>query len=460
MNPYNNPHQGMHPNMYQQPQPPIQQGFIRPGMQQGGYPQQPMYAQQLPVYGQVPQQGMYQQAMPQQGMYQPRPMMNPSNIGVVNTPQGPMLVDMNTNQVLGPAPQQGMRYGAPNAVAPSAGSLPSNHRFGNPSSGPIDDVGPRSDNRYGSVKELIQPQGAPMQYQQQQPPQYQPQPQVDEAIQEAVKLPVKPKPTTYLPNVTVDAPARLVAFTEAEVHKEESSLVGQSLEELISNMYSYAHEDGQDSLVWYQSGIVAKEFYRSGVKSYENDLFQSNVSAVNKVVLNRLKMITTLEDLVYLEAYDKWLTGRINDYTKANLSEKVKVVIDSFICDYESLISHLSDNGFKTVVDGLIETMNDILYQACVDVAALRDDGEEGSSVLPDTHAVVPERVSLVYVKLLSTQIGDDGTEQGVTIASRLMQSLLKITEEDLFYLVTMDRKVYKVSNRVGGKVVVDCVSE
>ena len=201
-----------------------------------------------------------------------------------------------------------------------------------------------------------------MQYQQQQPPQYQPQPQVEEAVQEAVKQPVTPKPTTYLPNVKVNAPARLLAFTEAEVHKEESSLVGQSLQELITGMFSCAHEDGQGSLVWYQSGIVVKEFYGTGVKGYESDLFQSNVSAVNKVVLNRLNEVTALEDLVYLEAYDKWLTGCINDYTKANLSEKDKAVIDSFVCDYEKLISHLGMVGFKTVADGLIESRTESGY--------------------------------------------------------------------------------------------------
>ena len=435
-------------------------GFIRPGMQPGGYPQQPMYAQQQPVYGQPAQQGMYQQPMPQQGVFQQRPMPQHSNIAVVNTPQGPMLMDMSTNQILGPVPQQGMRYGAPNAVAPNTGSLPANHRFGNPNSGPTDTMEPLSDNRYGSVKELIQPQGAQMQYQP--PPQQpkQPQPQVDVAIQEVVKQPVKPKPVTYLPNTKVNAPSRLLDFTKSEVHMEESSLVGQSLEELITGMLSCAHEEGQDSLVWHQSGIVVKEFYGTNARGYERDLFQSNVSAVNKVVLNRLTEVTTLEDLVYLQAYDKWLAGCINDYTRANLSEENKALIDSFVCDYEVLITHLGMVGFKTVADGLIEAMNDVLDQARVDVEALRDGGEEGSCVLPDSRAVVPERVSLIYVKLMSTQIGDDGTEQGAIIASRLMDSLVKITEEDLFHLVTIDRKVYKVSNRAGGEVVVDCISE
>ena len=465
---YTNPHQGIPANMYQQPQQPMQAGFIRPGMQAGGYPQQAMYAQQQPVYQQVPQQGMYpQQQMPvQQGMYPQQRGMMPvqSNVGVVNTPQGPMLVDMNTNQILGPIPQQGMRYGAPNAVAPSNNALPTNHRFGNPSSGPMDPIEPRSDNRYGSVKELIQPQqGVNMQqqqYRQPEPPQYQPQVEIQEAIEEAVKEPVKPKPTTYLPNVTVDAAKRVKAFTEAEVHKEESSLVGQSLQELVTGMYSCAHEDGVESLVWYQSGIVVKEFYGTGVKGYERDLFQSDALAVNKVVMNRLKEVKTLGDLVYIEAYDKWLAGCINDYTKANLSKKDEALIDSFVCDFDALIAHLDKTGFKTVSAGLIENMNEVLDQARVDVEALRGQGEEGESVLPDGRAVVPERVSLVYVKLLSVQIGDDGTPEGAGVASRLMESLLKITEEDLFYLVTLDRKVYKVSNRVGGEVIVDCVSE
>lgn len=298
------------------------------------------------------------------------------------------------------------------------------------------------------------------QYRQPEPPQYQPQVEIQEAIEEAVKEPVKPKPTTYLPNVTVDAAKRVKAFTEAEVHKEESSLVGQSLQELVTGMYSCAHEDGVESLVWYQSGIVVKEFYGTGVKGYERDLFQSDALAVNKVVMNRLKEVKTLGDLVYIEAYDKWLAGCINDYTKANLSKKDEALIDSFVCDFDALIAHLDKTGFKTVSAGLIENMNEVLDQARVDVEALRGQGEEGESVLPDGRAVVPERVSLVYVKLLSVQIGDDGTPEGAGVASRLMESLLKITEEDLFYLVTLDRKVYKVSNRVGGEVIVDCVSE
>lgn len=436
MSVYNNPHAGYPTNMYQQPQ---QGGFIRPGMQPGGYPQQAMYAHQ-------PQQGMY----PQQPVYQqPQQHRQPGSgqdLRVMNTPQGLMMVDAISGQILGPVQQQQQNpsmMGYSRSVAPN-NPIPSTQRFGTPgTTGSFDNQEPRNDNRYGALKQLIA-----------QPPAQQEAFIVEEPAVKAVK---EVKEVCMLPGVNFNATPKLKGFTPEELHSEESSLVGGSLQEVITTLISIAHGPDKNQTVWHQSGIVLNEFYDTSVKTFEDDLFQSDPSAVHKVVINRLKQVKTRADLVYFEKYNKWLTEAINSFLESNMKEKVS--IDSFSTDFVDLVNHISDNS-PLVCKALLGMLGEMLEQAKIDVTAVRCETDDGGPVLSNNSAVVPERVSLVYIKLLAVEMGDNGTEEGVKTASLLMDSIIKLTEEDMFYMITMDRKVYKVTTKVGAGVTLTCVSE
>ncbi|MFW9601178.1 MAG: hypothetical protein ACMV1B_02530, partial [Prevotella sp.] len=370
-----------------------------------------------------PQPPVYMNQMPVQGGQQ--------DVVIMKGPQGPMYVNVRTGEVLGPV--QGQQNAFPN-----------NQRFGSLQQSSLEAPPHRSDNRYGSVQELIQPRST--QVQETKPPQVQTPPP-----------PVQPKPSTGLPGVKFKPVKRSKPFEEQELHKEEKSLVGRSLQELITSMISEAHEQADEKLMWYQSGIVIKEYFDTTVKSFEDDLFQGDIEAISRVLKTILQQVESRKDYVFYQAYDKWITSSINDLLSVTMKDSVR--IDSFALDFEDLMTHLkSVDEFQSKT--VIGYMNDIMAQSKTDILALREKAEGEEPVICDSCAAVPERYSLLYVKLLSEEIGDDGSVDGVKTATKLMESLESLIDEQIFYMVTMDRRVYKVLYMSQSIVNIKCISD
>lgn len=235
------------------------------------------------------------------------------------------------------------------------------------------------------------------------------------------------------------------------------SVIGESLYHVISGLINTAHTEERKELVWLQSGIIVRKFYDTSVKAFENDLFQGDVEAAHKVFKQRLPEIDNRSDVVYYQAYDKWITSAINDFLHFTVSGGLR--IDSFAEDFAELLKHLSrtDGKFHS---GLVDYMNLILSQSLLDVQSVREKDDEGNPVVSDETAVLPDRVSLVYIKLLSSEIGDDSKAEGLTVASRLMSSLEESIGDPVFYMATLDRRIYKVSYMHDTTVNIECLSD
>lgn len=451
MSNYQNPHAQMpYPHAYGQPpqmgghyQPAPQGAYVRPGapqMQRPGYPQQQPY-----------------QVQPPQGGYgYPQPHQAPqSSVQVVNTPNGPMYLDVRTNQILGPVQQQPQQqyhqplYGqAPtrstamvHANQAVANPYIGNSRYGSPDPGYQTQPESGQDNRYGQIQQLTQPERIPV---------------MNQPIHAAVQT-TPPPSAAPAASVQKDLPGvksfgyRKQPLSDKDVRIESGTVLGSSLCHVANALVKIAHQKKSDKLVWVQPGLVLRSFYDTSVKDHEVDLFQSSAEGAFKVFRQKLSQTENRNNVAYYRAYDNWMTGRVNDYFECSSTDGM--CIDSFADDFGELLKLLETSDTERA-KGLLQYLSDVLAQATDDITAARaaqspkeEEGaekEEASEVVQE-NAVVPERVILVYVKLLSSEIGDDASAEGNRVANRIMTNLEEYVDDKMFYLVTLDRRIYRV---------------
>ena len=398
--------------------------------------QQPMQNQQayMPAPAYHPQQGN----MPVQG--------GPTQI--VNTPQGAFYMDIRTGQLLGPVQQQGVMQNVHQthgqmrhqAVAPYHASH-NQQGFNMGAATSNMDLEQPADNRYGNANSLIK--------------------QRKEPVVEVVATPVppvveRPKVKSRLAMVNYKPAYHNKPFTKDDISQYEESLIGPSLEHLIYGLIDTAHQQDNDSLVCVQSGIVVHKFFNTSTIDYETDLFQENIEFIYKALKRLLPEVRTQSNLVYFQAYNDWLTSCVNTFLSVKLED---TQIDSFADDFNDLIKYLIQSH-EDVRDMLLDFMNEILAQARLDVEAIRNEDESGEVNIPSTESIVPDRVNLAYVKLHSAEIGDDTSQTGLRVDTKLMVSLQAVIDEVEFILITLDRRVYRVTSKVGDTISIRCISD
>lgn len=455
MYPYNNPYQNPHPNMpvNQGPRPiqhnvPQQQVFPQqmPPQQQTPYwaTQHPGYQPGVPAPG-YPQQGMPQQQMPQQGMTQP-------GLQLINTQNGVMIMDVYTGRIIGPyvPPQQApVAQGRPPQAQPFQGQFMQPQGLPQPQ----EDVSIFGDNRFSNAAGLVKPKE----------PVVEVQAQADKPL---------PKPKLKASSTGYIATYCNKPFTkeDAVFKDKDSGLIAASLDHLAFYIIDDAHDTDDKALLWIHSGVIINKYYNTSLLSHEKEMFQSNIEKVFRDVKKLQPTISNVNDEVYFQAYNKWLTRCINTFLKINIRD---TVIDSFVDDFNDLIKFLILD-YDLLRDGLIEYMAGVLESASLELEELRSveglppevgASEQASLVsaepsLKDNQSVVPERLHLVYLKLSSVEIGDDGTEAGLKIANKAISSIKELTGKSSFVLITLDHRFYRVTVMKDGEVNIECVRE
>lgn len=448
MNRYNNPHamQGFPQGPMASPVP----GYIQPGQQM----QQPQYGPQRAPGGYQMQQGYGnpQQAYQpqQQPVYQPPPQQM-QGVQIVNTQNGPFYMDVRSGQLIGPVNQQAMqpRSTAASAFQGQQHQVPTyqDNRFGNyqPSNQPQEYNMP--DNRYGNIQQLAAQQ--PQERNNRMSPPLQQAP----VIQTKPTQVVTDKNRRNLPGMKAFKHFGMPVM-DTDIRIQSTSMVGSSLCHVVNTLIDEAHAKAKDRLVWIQPAIILRKFHDSAVKVFESELFQSDSELVFKAFRQKLSQVESRGDAAYFRAYNDWLTDAVNDYLRH--ASAGDVCIDSFAEDYGDVCKGLEKINNDLYVTMLVH-MSDVLGQATADVLATREVVEptdtQPGHVPDDNVAVIPERVTLVYIKLLSSELGDDGTVEGSKIAARIASNLKESIDEAMFHMVTLDRKFYKVFYMKDGSV-------
>lgn len=444
---YHNPHPQMpFPNQHPQQRPIHGHQFAQHPQQ--GFPQHPQQMQypvqqapqQVPYY--VTQTPGYQPGVPMQPQY---PQQIPEqSIQMINTPQGQMYMDARTGQVIGPVnqmPQPPVQSRGMQHVAPFQGQPMVPVQIMQP---PQERGSSLPDNRYGNAGSLIKPKEA-----------------VNSSnVIDVVELPPSapkpvPRPTVKTLTTGYIPTYHNKAFTEAQTCRKKTWLVGATLESLVSEVIEDAHTGDKEHLLWIQSGAVIEKFYKTTLIDKEAELYQTDIEKVYRAIKRIATTITSRDDFVYFQAYNKWLTQAINTFLSIHMKA---TSIDSFFDDFNDLIKFLIVD-YDHLREQLVEHMAGILEGAMCDVKELRVVSEETPEpIISKDQSIISEHMTIVYVKMFSGEIGDDSTEAGVKVANKMIESIKVLLDKPDFILITLDRRFYRVTVMKDGDADINCI--
>lgn len=445
MNHYHNPHPAMpfpnqqRPIQHQQPQYPQQHPQ--------GYPQQPQYPQQqMPQQLQQPPYWATQQPGYHSGMQMPQnyPQQVPEQcMQMINTPQGQMVIDSRTGQVLGPVNQ----IQQPIQPRPMQNSQPFQGTLMSSSTGLVQPAQDRDgilpDNRYGNAGSLIKAKEAASRPE----------------VMDVVEVPTFTPKATVSPKIKTLTTGYIPTYhskplTEAQTYRNSTWLVGATLESLASEVIEDAHAKDTEHLVWIQSGAVVQKFYKTSLVDKEAELYQTDIEKVYRAVKKIAPTINSRDDFVYFQAYNKWLTNAINTFLSIHMKD---TSIDSFFDDFNDLIKFLIVD-YDQLREQLVEHMTGILEGMVCDVKELRAVSDESPvPVISKDQSIISEHLTIVYIKIFSGEIGDDGSAAGLKVANKVIESIKALTGTSDFVLITLDRRFYRVTVMKDGEADIDC---
>lgn len=258
----------------------------------------------------------------------------------------------------------------------------------------------------------------------------------------AAAVVIQPETPVGITNTRVKLEVRAIPFSNKEISlpDEGTTTYGDSLYEIITAIRNEAHKDTSDKVVYVRSALVCEKYYGVKLGDGEAGLFKSDIESVYRALKRVSVDIIKKEELCFYNAFNDWVTENINDYLL--IATKGKWRIDSFFEDFNDLVGAIVKD--KDLREGLTVAMNDILDQANADIQALREKDEDGSSVLEETSAVIPSRTNVVYMKLMGHEIGDLGDKTDPK-ADILLGGLREYVDTEVFYVTTLDRRLYKV---------------
>lgn len=431
---------------------------------------------QQPVMGQQPQMVMVptvQQVQPQLMQLQNGQMayVDPMSGNIVGYPtqvqqpmQGNMVQPMQQPMMMSgqrPSPMMGARF--------NAGQM-ANNTMQQPMQGnmvAVQQMAPEpqmSNNRYGNIQQLVNNTQQPVQQQfnkeiEMQPPAKQAPP--------VVQVPVVQEPESINLGITdsrVKLEVRAIEFKASEVFEDtdQSTLYGDSVEEVLSaTMKLAASCTDSGKTVFTHSAMVLEKYYGVTLGDRESRLFSIDVDTAYRNLKSMGPDINKKSELGFFNGYNRWITEVINDYLL--LVTKGEFGIDNFYEDFNALVGIMESK--KELLNGLNDTVNDMLEQACLDIEAIRsvtkDDAGEvvTEALIPEDTAVLPRRYEIVYLKLMGYEIGDTGTKEGEKASSKLLSSLKSFVSNEVVYLCTMDRCIYKVFFIPEGSVILERLS-
>lgn len=244
---------------------------------------------------------------------------------------------------------------------------------------------------------------------------------------------------------------------ETEVHKVEFLLTSDSYDDLFEAVLEKISLEENTSPVTVFKGLLEKTYHRVNQARYKEDLFEPDIKAVYKAIRYHTSSVSNRYDLIYLNAVNDFLTALVNDSLYPVL--KTYPVITNFSEDFNDLLRTMRNNCSPVAEDSMIEYINSVLHEVNSNfdtiqaLAESEETGDEDGVEKADKpqKAVIPTPVTLIGVNYLRSELGTDKN------LVQLLGSLAESTETMVFYVVTLDRCVYKVFY-TGDDVMVDTV--
>lgn len=395
-------------------------------------------------------------------------MQLPPNIQCMQTQYGPQFVDVTTGMIVQMQPQgvgqpamQGGGYpqqqGYHGQVHRANVGQPQYQPMGRVTGGQVQAYYPETqetvDNRYGDASQ-----------QNAQPRLLQQPNQVQDTTQ--MRVPTNPSNTVtiieqkkFIPGKKLLKSSNTIGilrtrpFMQDEVRHVNLEVLSGGFSVAVETLYEEAHKiKEKNNVVVVGSCILAEPFYGTSVRGLVNELFQPNIEDVYRFMKSAIANLTTRGDIIFMSEYNQWLTDQINDFLKVLVTKPLD--IDSFVEDFNDLKRYLGDT--KTVD----ETLGTIYEELCRRLrssmlAAVDLHKEEKELIDPDVVCLV-ETGNLVFCKLMSTELWEDGVPDDDKSGNRLISSLFDHDISDLFYLITLDKVIYKVIKTVEGNVSVE----
>lgn len=406
--------------MYMNPHPQMPQRFHQQHMQMPQrFPQPPQMQMQM-----IPQQNQQFQ--------------------VVMTNYGPQIVDMATGQFVQPQgqmqqiqPQQQMQRVNPqqNARLMMGGA-------------PGYQVEPVSeDNRFDTPqRQLIQPQ----QQQEVQAMRIPNQPNTTVVIEQPKFVPgkklLKGKSSTFL--------IRTRPFVESEIQMLDLNVIDGGFSFAAEELYkqAYKNPETKNKIALVANCLLAEVFHDTSLTGMVDELYQADIELVYRFLRSAVDNLATRPDIVFVSEYNQWLTDQVNDILTVYAEG---YGIDSFVQDFNDLKIALGNELDLSGTVPIYERVTRGMRNTLISGAAFHKRETED---LDKTGLYLVESSTLVFVKLLSTEFFQDGVPEGDQDGLRLVASLFDHAKVDQFYLMTVDKVIYKAVKKADKEVIVTMV--
>ena len=201
-------------------------------------------------------------------------------------------------------------------------------------------------------------------------------------------------------------------------------------------------------------GYVTHIFHNLTVRTE----FESKADQLPKVLSRLSDEVKTKQDVAFLSLFNSILTDLASDFVRIATSNPA-VDIDSFIEDFRPLMrvigdqdpdstfyGGLTENDLLNFVESYLESMKEL-------VLTIEENGEDKpKEKKPQNVTSLNEVVWMVYLDMLSVNIGD-GPNGNPKTTGQLIKSLSKFVPNEVFYIYTLDQKVYKAIKMANGSV-------
>lgn len=266
---------------------------------------------------------------------------------------------------------------------------------------------------------------------------------------------IKPK-SKIIPTRNWEQIQRTRPFDEKEILVIDSSevIVTKTYEELFQTFSERAYEnDAPKYEAVIGCGYVTHLFRNVTIRT----VFETKADQLPKVLARLSDEVKTKQDVAFLTLFNSILTDLTSDFLRMATSNP-EANIDSFIDDFRPLMRAIGDEAAdSTVYGGLTE--NDLLnfveeyLESMKDIVLTvsREEGEEAPKE-PQNVASLNEVVWVAYLDMLSVQLGD-GPNGNPKTTGQLVKSLSRFVPNEVFYIYTLDQKVYKAIKLANGSV-------
>ena len=268
---------------------------------------------------------------------------------------------------------------------------------------------------------------------------------------------VKPK-SKIIPTKNWEQIQRTRPFDEKEILVIDSSevIATKTYEELFQTFSERAYENDTPK---YEAvigqGIVTHLFRNVTIRA----VLETKADQLPRTLSRLSEEVKTKQDVAFLSLFNSILTDVASDFLRIATSDPASA-IDSYIDDFRPLMRAIGDEGPEnTLYAGLTE--NDLLnfveeYLETMKevVLTVSQEGEEDTPKDAESQNVASlnEVVWVAYLDMLSVQLGD-GPDGNPKTTGQLVKSLSRFVPNEVFYIYTLDQKVYKAIKLANGSV-------